>query len=85
MHLDTEKIRIMFQNNQLTDELYNLLSDLAPETVLANYKGDKVTNEELHMEEEIGVGGFAVIRKGTYKDKEIAVKILNSQVLCKCN
>ena len=52
------------------------LEKLTPDFKLVYLTGAQIKYSDLHIDKEIGVGGFAVVYKGTYKNEQIAIKQL---------
>ena len=50
------------------------LDELVPDIAMIHVQDCKLSHSELEIQREIGVGGFAVVYKGTFKDKVVAIK-----------
>ena len=50
------------------------LDELVPDIAMIHVKDCKLDHDELVIDKEIGVGGFAIVYKGTYNNKVVAIK-----------
>jgi len=62
----------LVQGKPLTSEMIQV----APDIALTNAKVNRLNYEDLHILEELGSGGFAVVRKAKWKEQTVAVKEL---------
>ena len=80
------------QNKLLTQEVQMLKNEISKSKILTNAAGEEGTigvipgvmeipYEELEMDDQIGQGGFSVIKKGKWRSTDVAIKIIVDPVI----